>query len=69
MPNVPTQVFPTLPFPLMIFTLLLVAIGNAEWVNRALGHLPEKVQRFLIRTLNALQTSPLAALGINFEKE
>ncbi len=69
MPNVPTQIFPTLPFPLMILTLLLVTLGNAEWMNRALGRLPEGLQRFLVRTLKTLQTSPPAALGTIFEKE
>jgi ABC-type uncharacterized transport system permease subunit len=69
MPNVPTQLFPTLPFPLMILTLLLVTIGNAEWMHRTLSRLPEGLQRFLMRTLKALQTSPPAALGTIFEKE
>lgn len=69
MPNVPTQLFPTLPFPLMILTLVLVTIGNAEWMNRALSRLPVRVQRFLVRLLRALQTSPPAALGTIFEKE
>jgi len=69
MPNVPTQLFPTLPFPLMILTLVLVTIGNAEWMNRALSRLPLRVQRFLMRLLKALQTSPPAALGTIFEKE
>jgi simple sugar transport system permease protein len=69
MPDVPTQLFPTLPFPLMILTLVLVTIGNAEWMNRALSRLPEGVQRVLVRTLKALQTSPPAALGTIFEKE
>ena len=69
MPNVPTQVFPTLPFPLMILTLVLVTLGNAEWLNRAMARLPEALRRFLIRTLKTLQTSPPAALGTIFEKE
>lgn len=69
MPNVPTQLFPTLPFPLMILTLLLVTLGNAEWMNRALSRLPEQMRRFLVRMLKTLQTSPPAALGTAFEKE
>jgi len=68
-PNVPTQLFSTLPFPLMILTLLLVTIGNAEWVGRALRLLPEKIQRSLVRTLKVLQTSPPSALGTIFKKE
>jgi len=69
MPNIPTQLFSTLPFPLMILTLLLVTLGNAEWTNRVLNHLPEGTQRFLIRTLKALQTVPPASLGTLFRKE
>jgi simple sugar transport system permease protein len=69
MPNVPTQLFPTLPFPLMILTLLLVTIGNAEWMSRVLSRLPEGMQRCLIRTLKTLQTSPPASLGALFKKE
>jgi simple sugar transport system permease protein len=69
MPTIPTQLFSTLPFPLMILTLLLVTLGNAEWTNRVLNHLPEGMQRFLIRTLKALQTVPPASLGTLFRKE
>lgn len=69
MPDVPTQIFPTLPFPLMILALLLVTLGNAEWMNRTLSHLPKDVRRSLIRALKALQASPPAALGTIFEKE
>jgi ABC-type uncharacterized transport system permease subunit len=69
MPKVPTQVFPTLPFPIMILTLLLVTVGNAEWVHRALSDLPAPVRRFALRVLMALQTSPPAALGTVLKKE
>jgi len=69
MPNIPTQLFSTLPFPLMILTLLLVTLGNAEWMNRVLNHLPEGTQRFLIRSLKTLQTVPPASLGTLFKKE
>jgi simple sugar transport system permease protein len=69
MPNVPTQLFPALPFPLMILTLLLVTMGNTEWMNRFLNLFPEKIQRLLVRTLKTLQTSPPAALGTIFKKE
>ncbi|WP_343406272.1 ABC transporter permease [Candidatus Amarolinea dominans] len=61
MPNVPTQLFPTLPFPLMILTLVLVTLGNAEWLQRSLGRLPDGLRRILVRSLRALQTSPPAA--------
>ncbi len=69
LPSVPTQVFPTLPFPLMILTLVLVTLGNADWVNRLLNRLPEGVARWLRRTIKALQTSPPAALGTVWEKQ
>jgi ABC-type uncharacterized transport system permease subunit len=69
MPNIPTQLFAALPFPLMILTLLLVTIGNAEWMNRFLHLFPENIQRLLLRTLKTLQTSPPAALGTIFKKE
>lgn len=69
MPSIPTQLFSTLSFPLMILTLLLVAIGNAEWMKRLLGHLPVGVRRGLVRTLEALQASPPSALGTVFRQE
>jgi ABC-type uncharacterized transport system permease subunit len=69
MPDIPTQLFPALPFPLMILTLLLVTIGNTEWMNRFLSLFPENVQRLLVRTLKTLQTSPPAGLGTIFKKE
>lgn len=69
MPGVPTQLFPALPFPLMILTLLLVTIGNAEWMNRFLSFFPDNLQRLLVRMLKALQTSPPGALGTIFKKE
>jgi general nucleoside transport system permease protein len=69
MPNVPTQLFSTLPFPLMILTLVLVTVGNAEWVNRLLDRLPPALRNSVVKTLKALQTSPPAALGTVFQKE
>jgi len=69
MPEVPTQLFSTLPFPMMILTLVLVTIGNADWTKRVLNHLPEGLRRFLIHMLKTLQTSPPASLGTIFKKE
>jgi general nucleoside transport system permease protein len=69
MPHVPTQVFPTLPFPLMIFALLLVAIGNADWTLRLARRLPSGARQRLLRTLRALQSSPPASLGASFEQD
>jgi len=69
MPDVPTQIFSTLPFPMMILTLVLVTIGNADWTKQVLNRLPEGLRRFLIGTIKTLQTSPPASLGTIFKKE
>lgn len=69
LPNIPSQVLQVAPFPLMILTLLLVNIGNAEWVDRTLAGLPEKTRHAVARVLRAMRTSPPAALGMPFEKE
>jgi ABC-type uncharacterized transport system permease subunit len=69
LPEVPTQLFATLPFPLMILTLLFVTVGNSEGMNQVLSRLPEEVQGIVRRTFKALQTSPPAALGTIFKKE
>jgi ABC-type uncharacterized transport system permease subunit len=69
LPNVPSQVLQVAPFPLMILTLLLVNIGDAEWVGRTLATLPEGPRRLVIRLLRALRASPPAALGVPFESE
>jgi ABC-type uncharacterized transport system permease subunit len=69
MPRVPTQVFATLPFPLMIVALLLVALGNSDRVHRVLHRLPAGMRPRLLRTLQALQASPPAALGTSPERD
>lgn len=69
MPGVPTQVFPTLPFPLMILALLLVTLGNAEPTQRMLGRLPLGARRTVMRVLRTLEASPPTALGVPFEQE
>jgi simple sugar transport system permease protein len=69
LPGVPSQVLQVAPFPLMILTLLLVNIGNAEWVERTLASLPEPTRRFIARVLRTLRASPPAALGVPFESE
>lgn len=69
LPGIPSQVLQVAPFPLMILTLLLVNIGNAEWVERALSSLPEPTRRLLARLLRSLRASPPAALGVPFESE
>lgn len=69
LPNIPSQVLQVAPFPLMILTLLLVNIGNTEWVDRALAALPESARRLINRILRSLRASPPAALGVPFEQE
>lgn len=69
LPGVPTQVLQVAPFPLMILTLLLVNVGNAEWVERTLAALPGPVRHLIARILRALRTTPPAALGVPFEVE
>lgn len=69
MPNIPSQVLQVAPFPLMILTLLLVNIGNAEWVERTLAGLPAPTRLFFARLLRAMRASPPAALGVPFESE
>jgi len=69
LPNIPSQVLQVAPFPLMILTLLLVNIGNSEWVDRTLAGLPEELRRFIARVLRAMRTTPPAALGIPFDNE
>ena len=69
LPNIPSQVLQVAPFPLMILTLLLVNLGNSEWVDRTLAGLPEEVRRLIAKVLRAMRTTPPAALGIPFENE
>ena len=67
--NILSQVLQVAPFPLMILTLLLVNIGNAEWVDRTLAGLPEQTRHTISKILRSLKTSPPASLGVPFEKE
>lgn len=69
LPGIPSQVLQVAPFPLMILTLLLVNIGDAEWVERTLAAMPEGTRRFFYKLLRALRASPPAALGVRFESE
>ena len=69
LPGIPSQVLQVAPFPLMILTLLLVNIGNAEWVERMLAALPERTRRIVARLLRTLRASPPASLGIPFDSE
>ena len=69
LPGVPTQVLQVAPFPLMILTLLLVNISDAEWVSRMLAAMPERTRRWMMKLLRALRASPPASLGVPFESE
>lgn len=67
--DIPIQILQAAPFPLMIFTLLLVNVGRAEWVERELAAMPEKPRKVLSKILRALRTSPPSSLGVPFENE
>jgi general nucleoside transport system permease protein len=69
MPGIPSQVLQVAPFPLMILALLLVNIGNTEWVERMLAALPDRTRYAIARVLRALRASPPAALGVPFEQD
>lgn len=62
-PTVPVQVFPLLPFPLMILTLV---IFNSEGLDRLLRYLPRPLQRTLA---GFLRSTPPAGLGRHFQQE
>jgi hypothetical protein len=53
----------------MILTLLLVNIGNAEWVERTLAAMPEQTRRVVSRILRSMRALPPASLGVPFESE
>jgi general nucleoside transport system permease protein len=69
LPSIPTQVLQVAPFPLMILTLLLVNISDAEWVERMLAAMPERGRRGVTKFLRALRASPPASLGVPFDSE
>jgi len=69
LPGIPSQVLQVAPFPLMILTLLLVNIGNTEWVERVLASLPESTRKLVARIIRSLRATPPASLGVPFEQE
>lgn len=69
LPGIPSQVLQVAPFPLMILTLLLVNVGDVEWVGRTLASLPEPTRRFFAKAFRAMRASPPAALGVPFERD
>ncbi|MGA7193117.1 MAG: ABC transporter permease [Anaerolineales bacterium] len=69
LPGIPSQVLQVAPFPLMILTLLLVNIGDAEWVQRWLASMPEGTRRVVTKILRGMRASPPKSLGVPFESE
>ncbi|MDP2965575.1 MAG: ABC transporter permease [Pelolinea sp.] len=69
LPNIPSQVLQVAPFPLMIFTLLFVNIGDTEWVIRILAKIPRPLRLVLLKVIKFIKTPPPASLGSPFEKE
>ncbi len=69
LPNIPSQVLQVAPFPLMILTLLLVNIGNADWVDRTLAGLPHEIRMVIYKVLRSLRSAPPASLGVPFEQD
>jgi simple sugar transport system permease protein len=67
--GVPSQVLQVAPFPLMILTLVLVNVGQADWLKRLLAAMPERPRRRLASLLRLLRANPPAALGQSFERE
>jgi ABC-type uncharacterized transport system permease subunit len=68
-PSIPSQVLQVAPFPLMILTLLLVNISDAEWVDRTLARMPERSRKTMTKILRALHAFPPASLGVPFNNE
>jgi ABC-type uncharacterized transport system permease subunit len=69
LPGIPSQVLQVAPFPLMILTLLLVNVGDTEWVKRMLAALPTPTRRLVTRLIRSLTTKPPKGLGVPFEQE
>jgi ABC-type uncharacterized transport system permease subunit len=69
LPSIPTQVLQVAPFPLMILTLLLVNIGDTEWVKRFLAMMPESSRRIAAGILRSMRVAPPESLGTPFEQD
>ncbi|MFH0880341.1 MAG: ABC transporter permease, partial [Lentisphaerota bacterium] len=67
-PGIPSQVLQVAPFPLMILTLLIVDVGDTEWMTRVLTLSPEPLKRWMIRLTRFFRSTPPAALGTPFEE-
>jgi simple sugar transport system permease protein len=68
-PEIPSQLLTCLPFPMMIFALLLVTLVSAERTQRVLARLPEGPRKLLEGVLGLLKASPPAALGQDFKPD
>lgn len=60
-PGVPSQVFQVAPFPLMIFSLVLIHISQHESLRSWAKH-----KKFIVHVINRLSHSAPAYLGKNF---
>lgn len=67
LPNLPAQVLQVAPFPLMIFTLLIVNIGNTDWVFSRLAMLSPRMRHVIRRILKLCGASPPEGLGKPFD--
>ncbi len=63
--NVPSQVLQVAPFPLMILTLVLVNIKNAEWYEVVIRLLPSPLYKLLTLKGKRKKAAP-SSLGIPF---
>ncbi|MEA3326739.1 MAG: ABC transporter permease [Chloroflexota bacterium] len=66
---IPSQVLQVAPFPLMILALLLVNLGNTEWMERLIATLPDKARIRITKLIRAMRSQPPGALGTPFERE
>jgi len=66
---IPSQVLQVAPFPLMILALLLVNLGNTEWVERFLATLPETLRVRIKKLIRVTRSQPPGALGVPFDRE
>jgi len=66
---IPSQVLQVAPFPLMILALLLVNLGNTEWMERLIATLPDKARFRVKKLIRSMRSQPPGALGTPFERE
>ena len=67
--GIPSQLLTCIPFPLMIFALLLVTLTRSEGTQRVLARLPVGPRNAIERFLNILKATPPAALGQDFKRD